>query len=96
MLRRVEPPREALSPEQLEERGNALLIEAQRAALDAMRASMAAEFLPERGRKWQIHHIRDLRDAARRAATQWGRVDALTSELLLEIDRARAALRGDR
>lgn len=95
-LRRVDttPLGPPLSREELLEHGSALLKDARVAAIKAMRDSMHDEFIASNGRSLTRADIRGWRGRARKSIEAWQKVEAITSELLLEIERAERARTG--
>ena len=91
-LRVVRDETPALSDAELRERGNDLASQAKRAAIDAVRESMVSEFL-ERGQSLTIPALRRWRDRAIRAREAWAKAEALTDELIREVEKNRASKR---
>jgi len=93
MLRVVGEEPDPLSREEMQEYGNELVSESRQRAIEAMRASMISQFLaPKRSvGGLSLADIRQWRWAARRALEAWQKVDALTSELIIAVDRAERA-----
>lgn len=91
-LRVVRDETPALSNDELQDRGNDLASEARRAAVDAVRESMIAEFM-KRGISLTRADLLRWRYRAREARAAWEKVEALTDELIREIDKNAAASR---
>ncbi|MDR6867510.1 hypothetical protein J2Y69_002114 [Microbacterium resistens] len=91
-LRVVRDETPALSDAELRERGNDLAAQARRAAIDAVRESMVSEFLA-RGQSLTVPALRRWRERATLAREAWARVEALTDELIREVEKNRAAKR---
>lgn len=89
-LRVVQDETPALSDAELRVRGNELATEARQAAIDAVRHSMISEFLA-RGIQLQKSDLRRWRERAKTARDAWAKVEALTDELIREIDKNREA-----
>ncbi|WIB25836.1 hypothetical protein [Curtobacterium sp. MCSS17_015] len=86
--------RAPLSRDEMQQRGNELVKEAQRAAMQAISDSMIDDFIG--GKPVTVPMLRRWRDRARRAAAAWQKVDRLTSELTDELDLALQAQRARR
>ncbi|WEK60520.1 MAG: hypothetical protein P0Y60_14560 [Candidatus Microbacterium colombiense] len=95
-LRIIRDESPALSDDELHARGNELVTEARTAAIDAVRQSMISEFLA-RGLSLQKSDLRRWRERAKTAREAWAKVEALTDELIREIEKNQdAALVGKR
>lgn len=91
-LRAVRDETPALSDSELRKVGNDLATQAKIAAVEAVRQSMHPEFF-ERGKSLNIADLRRWRERAKSARKAWGEVEALTEELINEIEKNRAAAR---
>ncbi|MCK2034462.1 hypothetical protein [Microbacterium sp. KSW4-4] len=91
-LRVVRDETPALSDDELRERGNDLARKAKRSAVDAVRKSMLSEFF-EHGKPITRADLRRWRERAKSAREAWAKVEALTDELLREIEKNSAAAR---
>ncbi len=89
-LRIIRDETPALSDEELHARGNELVTEARQAAIEAVRESMISDFL-SRGLSLQKSDLRRWRERAKTAREAWGKVEALTDELIREIEKNRDA-----
>ena len=89
-LRRVEPERPPLSRDALQKKGDALVSEARKAALDAVRRSMHSEFISV-GKSISEADVWRWRGRARDSIAAWREVESITTELLVEIERVRKA-----
>lgn len=91
-LRALNQEAPALTPDELHKRGNALTTQIRKAAVEAVRESMHAEFL-ERKPSLSIADIRRWRHRAQTALKAWQEVDALASELLREVEKTSNLMR---
>lgn len=89
-LRVIRDESPALSDEDLHARGNELVTEARQAAIEAVRQSMVSEFLA-RGLSLQKSDLRRWRERAKTAGEAWAKVEAITDELIREIEKNRDA-----
>lgn len=88
LLRAVQPETAALTPDEMQTRGDAAISAAKRAVVDATKASMQSDWF-ERGKKFSPATIRGLRERATRARKAWADVESILSELLNDYDRTR-------
>lgn len=89
-LRVIRDETPALSDDELHARGNELATRARQAAIEAVRQSMVSEFLA-RGLSLQKSDLRRWRERAKTARKAWAKVEALTDELIREIEKNRDA-----
>lgn len=85
-LRVIRDETPALSDDELRARGNELVTEARQAAIEAVRQSMISEFLA-RGLSLQKSDLQRWRERAKTAREAWAKVEALTDELIREIEK---------
>lgn len=90
-LRIVNDESAPLTRDELRERGNSLVTDARRAALNAIALSMQPEYV-ERGHSIQRRDLLRWRGKAMAARDEWQKVIDATTELLAEMDKTATAV----
>jgi hypothetical protein len=88
-LRVIRDEGDALDRDALQERGNELATQIRHAAAEAIKRSMVSDVF-ERGKPLLVPRLHWWKKQAREAIKAWQEVEALISELLLELDKFNA------
>lgn len=91
-LRVVSDESDPLSVDELQKRGNRLLVDARNSALRALRASLRLELIYE-PRSYSPRHVQQMRAQADAAVAAWQEVAGMLAELTREFDKANNAAR---
>lgn len=89
MIRALVDESPAMSAADLQEWGNGKVTQIRRAAIEAVRVSMGESRFLERGLSITPAMLRMWLYEARRARESWAQVEALTAELLHEVEKTR-------
>ncbi|WP_037161021.1 hypothetical protein [Rhodococcoides fascians] len=80
----VEP--EPLSVDEMQASGNKIAKQLRGVAILAAQAGMSERIFKDR---WTVNDVRSLRQQARLAALRWNEADALATEILDQVERAK-------
>lgn len=80
----VEP--EPMTFDEVQESGNKLAKELRPALIRATQTGMVERTFKDR---WNVQDVRNIRHQARLAVSQWQEVDAIATEILDQVDRAK-------